>query len=148
VKGFFHALTAAAVVTSAGAGLSYGSRSLPKGPLRDDAERFVVAPGRILRERLENVGVMKKAEKKVEDKVETAEKTVAKAERKIGLNDHIAAVGTWALVGLVFCWIAVLWLGISSLETALALGFKVTLFMVALQASLVLTGVLAYKAYG
>jgi hypothetical protein len=144
VKGFFHAITAAAVVTAAGAGLSYGSRMLPKGAMRDDAERFVVAPGRMLRERLEDVGIMKKAEKRVE----TAEKAVAKAERKIGLNDHIAAVGTWAIVGLVFCWIAVLWLGVSSLETALALGFKVTLLMIALQGALVVTGVLAYKAYG
>jgi hypothetical protein len=142
VKSLFHAIVAAAVVTAAAAGLSAGSRSLPEGPARDAAERFVAAPGKALLDKLDETGLAKRAAK-AEKK---AEKEAAKVEDKAGLDDHLASVGVWAAAGLVFCWLTVLIMGISSLKTALALGFKVTLFMIALQGALVATGVFAWHA--
>ena len=145
MKGLFLSIAATAVVVAAGAGLSAGSRSLPKGPARDAAERFVAAPGRAVLDKLEETG-LKKIEKKAESKLDAERGKLEKAADSVGLDVHFASVGSWAVVGFVFCWLAVLALGVSSLKSALALGFKMTLFMIAIQAALVFTGALAWHA--
>jgi hypothetical protein len=151
MRSLFHSFAAAAVVTSVAAGLSAGSRSLPKGPLRDAAEKFASAPGRAVLDKLQQSSVVQQAEKKAEKEAEkaaekAADKAAAKVEKEIGVDAHVASVGTWAGAGFALCWLAVLALGVSSLKSALALGFKVTLFMIALQAALLFTGVLAWQS--
>ena len=155
-----YSLVAAGVTTSAAAGLSAGVLALPKGPAREAAERFVVAPGEAAMERLDTKRfrkLRKKAEKtldKGKEKLEDASERLGEKAADVGAErlaeelenlPHYWNVGVWAGAGFALCFLGTLLFGISSLKSALALGFKVTLFMIFLQGALIFGGLIAYQ---
>jgi hypothetical protein len=121
--------------------------------VRTKIERFLVAPGEAAMEKLDTKSfekLRKAAEKRIEkgtDKLSDAAedvggKSLAKQLRKL---PHYWNIGVWATGGFFFCFAGTILFGISSIESAVALGFKVTLFMIFFQGLLVFGGFLAYK---
>lgn len=165
----------ALISTSIAAGTSWTASNavldrLPKGETRDAVEDFVLAPGRALADKLDDQKglrkLRKKGAKKLEEGREQVEEKVEEAVEKIsetledrdlgGLKDlkgleeldrvsRLYNVGIWAAAGFVLSFLMTLLFGISSLRSALSLGFKVTLAMIFLQATLVFAGFLAYQ---
>ena len=155
-----YALVATAVTAGSAGGLSAGVLALPKGPAREAVERFLVAPGEALMERLDQGALRrlrKKAEGKMEEgkeKVEEAAEALKEKAEALGAEGaaeqldrlpHLYNVGAWAGAGFILCLLGTLLFGVSSLKSALALGFKVTLALLFLQGALVFGGVLAYQ---
>lgn len=156
-----YALLSSSVVTGAGWGLTEGAARLPEGRLREAAERYLLAPGSELLERLEDDKRFRKAAKLGRKRVKKARKEAGKAadaleERLEELEVDRAAerarrvsrwlnIGAWALAGFVVCGLLTLVMGVSTLGTALSLGVKVTFFLLFLQATLVFAGVLAFQ---
>ena len=150
-----YALVAASV--AAGSAMTASALVLtwiPKGRPRQMAERFVIAPGLLIFERLHGNKRLAKLEQAGEARVEAGkEKIVAEAEKLSGrkvaeeLNrlPHLYNVGAWATSGFTLCLLMTLAFGISSFKEALALGVKVTVTLVFLHAALVLGGVLAVQ---
>jgi len=137
---------------------------IPKGDTRDAVTDFVLAPGRVLADRLDDQKglrkLRKKGAKKLEEGREKVEEKVSAAVDKVeealedrdlpgleGLDrvSRLYNVGIWATAGFVLSFLMTLLLGISSLRSALSLGFKITLAMIFLQATLVFAGFLAYQ---
>lgn len=156
-----YALLSSSVVTGAGWGLTEGVARLPEGRLREAAERYLLAPGSELLERLEDDKRFRKLAKLGRKRVQKARKEADKAagaleDRLEELEVERAAerarrvsrwlnIGAWALAGFAVCGVMTLLLGVSTLGSALALGVKVAFFLLFLQAALVFAGVLAFQ---
>ncbi len=159
-----YSLIAAAVTTGVAGGLSAGVRALPKGPIRDNAEKHLVAPGRAVMDRLDSKDIRKlrkKAKKQLKKQKERLEEAAEDAELDVDdlpvpekarevtdrLNEmaHLYNVSVWAVVGFGFCFLGTLVMGVSSFKSALALGFKVTLLMVFLQGAFVIGAYIAWQ---
>ncbi len=146
---------------------------LPKGALRETAQRYVLAPGSEVLERLEDQKSVRKLRKKGKKRIKKSKKKLDKRLDKVAdkLDDALSEyefaekitdrlsdeakrleklynVGIWALVGFVFCALFTLVLGVSSFKTAVALGAKVTLLMIFLQGALVFGGILVVQRLG
>jgi len=135
--------------------------ALPKGSVQEAAENFVLAPGELLVEKLEKRKDFKKLRKKGKKQLKKGKKQLEKAADALEdtLGDKIDKrelsrvkklkkaynVGSWAVVGFALSLLMTLLLGVSSLKSALALGIKVTLFMIFLQVALVFGGILAFQ---
>ncbi len=143
-----HAVLAAAVVTGAAFGAGRAVEALPKGAVHDAAERWILEPGRALAERVGDNRAVKKARKKAEKGIEKAAEKAEDALEGHGIQaNRVAALyttGAWAAVGFVVCLLLTLALGISSVGSALALGFKVSLAFFFLQAALVFGGLFLF----
>ena len=148
------------MTVSAGASalvLSY----VPKGKARSTAERYLIAPGGMLYERLQDRKEVRKirkavgkASEKIEDGLDEAKEklekaglgaAVEKASEQAERLPHYYNVATWAVAGFGLCLLMTLFFGVSSIKSALALGFKVTLTLLFLQAALVFAGILAFQ---
>ncbi|MFA6003740.1 MAG: hypothetical protein WC881_06700 [Elusimicrobiota bacterium] len=157
----FHALLASSVVVGTAIAGSYGvTHWLPEGRTRDLAERWVAAPGEAIYQRLEENPQLEKLKDAADKKVEAGKekldrfndtrlgremlKATASTRGRTRRLMHIYNVGAWAGIGFAICLIMTLIFGISTIKTALALGFKVALTLIFLQAALVLGGVLAF----
>lgn len=147
-----YALVASAVVTASAAAIGASVDRIPKGPARETAERYLVAPGHDLYERLESNKDFrrwrKKAEKQVDagkEKVEEATESLQDAADRLRLP-HLYNTAAWAVAGFLLCFLGTLVFGVSSLKSALALGLKATLMMLFLQGALVFAGILAYQS--
>ena len=159
-------LATSVVVASSAATSAMVLTYVPKGPWRERAEHYLIAPGQVIYERLEGAKPVKELEKAGEKKLEKGQDKVQDAADKLkGELDksaagaavvsqvsrqaerlpHLLNIGAWAVAGFGFCFIMTLMLGISTLESALALGFKVTLTMFFLQGALVFGGLLALQ---
>lgn len=161
-----YALVSSGVVTGAAFSLAtLAADYAPKGPAGEALERFVLSPGQMIVERVEDEKLVKRLRKtgrkelekgkealddaadKLEEKLEdyelggAADSLRDKAERLTKLY----TVASWAAVGFALSLICTLGLGVSSLKTAVSLGVKVSLLMVFLQAALVFGGVLVYQ---
>ncbi|TPW20672.1 MAG: hypothetical protein FD126_1457 [Elusimicrobia bacterium] len=140
-----HAVLASAVVAGAAFGAGRGLEALPKGRLRGAAESWLLEPGRRLAEKVGDSRALKKARKKAEKALDKAADRAEEALEDRGVDaDRVAALyttGAWALAGFVVCFLAVLFLGVSTAADALALGFKVSLLFFFLQ------GLLVFGAY-
>ena len=151
ISRLFHALIAAGVVAGAAAAASYGvTHWVPEGKAHDRMERWLTAGGQALcarlpknwkkklsagRERLQKAGV---DPQKFEDAV-LGEMPQASAQTRRLF--HLYNIGAWALAGFILCLVLTILFAISSIKSALALGFKVTLTLLFLQGALILTGV-------
>lgn len=149
-----YALISSAVVAGAAAGLAGLAERAPEGAAGEALERFVLAPGQMLAERLEDekaVRALRKRARKgldkaadaIDDKLEDYELGAA-AERFERLT-KLCTVASWTAVGFALSLLMTLALGVSSFKTALGLGLKLTLAMLFLQAALVFGGLLVYQ---
>ncbi|MEE8424378.1 MAG: hypothetical protein V3S11_01040 [Elusimicrobiota bacterium] len=143
---------------------------LPKGALRETAQRYVLAPGSELLELLEDQKSIRKLRKKGRKRIKKSKKKFDQkldkaadklddvlSEYEIGeeISDRLSGeakrleklynVGIWALAGFALCALFTMILGVSSLKTAVALGAKVTLLMIFLQGALVFGGILVVQ---
>ena len=134
---------------------------VPKGKARSTAERYLIAPGGMLYERLQDRKEVRKirkavgkASEKIEDGLDEAKEklekaglgaAVEKASEQAERLPHYYNVATWAVAGFGICLLMTLFFGVSSIKSALALGFKVTLTLLFLQAALVFGGILAFQ---
>lgn len=158
----FYALLASSVVAGTAVAGSYAvTHWVPEGGARDMAERWVAAPGETIYRRLEKNRGLDKLKDAAGEKVEAGArkldqlgdtaagrdvlKAAAGARGKAKRLMHIYNVGAWAGVGFALCFIMTLIFGVSSIKTALALGLKVTLTLICLQATLVLGGLLLFR---
>lgn len=130
----------AASVASSAAILKF----VPKGGQREAVERYLVAPGEMLYERLHESGKFRKLEKKVEKAADEAKERLEEFPQAERLP-HVYNVAAWAAAGFFLCLLMTLFFGISSIKSALALGVKVTLTLAFLQGALVFAGVLVYQ---
>lgn len=147
------------------AAASYGAAHwLPQGRTQELAERWVTAPGQNLYSRFQGGDqAQKKLEagqeqltkagldlKKLQDSplgrelLKAKDKAKAEAQRLTRLYN----VGAWAGTGFIVCLVLTLLFGVSSIKSALVLGFKVTLTLVFLQGALILGGVLVLQKLG
>jgi hypothetical protein len=134
-------LVVAGCVLAAGAAIPAWA---PKGKARDWAERALTAPGRVLHEKLEDNKDFRRWRKKGRKTLETGQEALEETADRLGLLQLYNA-GAWAGAGFVLCFLMTLVLGVSSFWDAVALGLKVTLTLVFLQATLVFAGVFAYQ---
>ncbi len=155
----FHALLATSVVVAAAVGASYAViRWVPPGSARNAAERWLIAPGEALyaraqehdvqasiregRQRLARAGIeIRKLQNTPLGR--QANQAATKAEAGTRRLLHLYNAGAWAATGFAVCLLLTLIFGVSSIKSALSLGFKVTLFLIVLQATLILGGFLA-----
>ncbi len=133
---------------------------LPKGKARKVAERFVLAPGQMLMDKLEDRKDFRKLRKKGKKQLKKSRKKIEKAAellqdslniKEVAEFDRLTRlynVGAWAIAGFALCLLMTMVMGVSSLKSALALGAKVTLAMIFLQGALVFGGVLIYQSLG
>ena len=141
VRYLFYALLSAGVVTAAAIGTSYGAAHwLPEGRGHELAERWVTAPGQALYAKLNEHPQIARLNKTVQDKIKDSAiaQDMLKAENETARLMRLYNIGTWTGIGFILCLLLTILLGISSIKSALVLGFKVTLFFVFLQAALVL----------
>ena len=162
-----YALLATTVVTAASATTSALVLTwVPKGQMRDAAEKYLIAPGEVVYRALEDQKDVRKLQKlgqkkldaaadRLEDVKDDARKALAKTAVGGKLDEklseqaerlpHLYNVGSWAVAGFALSLIMTLLFGISSFKSALALGFKVTLTLIFLQGALVFGGILVYQ---
>ncbi len=166
-----YALISSSVVTGASWTMSTVALDvLPKGAVRETAQRYVLAPGSEVLDRLEDQKSVRKMRKKGKKRIKKTKKKLDKkidkvadklddvlSEYEIGeeISDRLSDeaerleklynVGIWALAGFAICALFTIVLGVSSLKTALALGAKVTLLMIFLQGALVFGGILVVQ---
>lgn len=124
-------------------------------------ERYFIAPGGMLYERLQERKEVRRIRKAVEGTVENVQDKIGEAKEtleKAGLGaavdkaseraerlPHYYNVAAWAAAGFAVCLLMTLLFGVSSIKSALALGFKVTLALLFLQGALVFAGILAWQ---
>lgn len=152
-----YALISSAVVAGAAAGLAGLAERAPEGAAGEALERFVLAPGQMLAERLEDekaVRALRKKSKKVRKELDKAADAVEEtledydlggAAERFERMTKLCTIASWAAVGFALSLLLTLALGVSSLKTALSLGLKLTLAMIFLQAALVFGGILVYQ---
>lgn len=156
-----YAVASSAVISASSWGVSTAVLDhMPKGDFQAVAEKYAVAPGKMILETLED----KKPVKKLRTQ---SKKTLKEGKKKLDaaaetLDDALDAydipgahrakkmtkiynVGAWTLIGFVLSLLLTLLLGISSIKTAISLGIKVTVAMFFLQATLVFAGILALQ---
>jgi len=158
----FHALLAASVVTAAAVAGSYGvTHWVPEGRARDLAEGWVTAPGQALYARLDAdrsgrkkvpAGHQRIAEagldlKKLQDSPLGRDllKATAQARTEAQRLMHLYNVGAWAGAGFLVCLVLTIFFGVSSIGSALVLGFQVSAAFIFLQGALILGGVLVCR---
>jgi len=163
-RAIFHALIAASVAAAAAVGAGAGSTRFPP-EYRGDAEKYLLAPGRFLAEKLHEQkdfyraqeylekhlgGYTSKIEKLAEGASERLEKTAAGrvTTRQLRRLPHVYNVGIWGSSAFLLCLLMALLFGIESIWEALVLGFKVTVTLVCLQAALIFAGFLAIQRSG
>ena len=136
---------------------------VPQGKTRAALERYLIAPGGMLYERLQDRKEVRKirkavgkASEKIEDGLDEAKEklekaglgaAVEKASERAERLPHYYNIASWAGAGFVVCLLMTLIFGVSSIKSALALGFKVTLGLLFLQAALVFAGILAFQRF-
>lgn len=166
-----YALISASIVTGTSWTMSTVALDvLPKGAVRETAQRYVLAPGREVLDRLEDQKSVrklrkkgrkrikktkKKFDKKLDQAVDKLDDALSEYEMGEAISDRLSDeaerleklynVGIWALAGFALCALFTIVLGVSSLKTAVALGAKVTLFMIFLQGALVFGGILVVQ---
>ncbi|MFA5138494.1 MAG: hypothetical protein WC728_04610 [Elusimicrobiota bacterium] len=147
-----YALLSASVAVAASVASSAAIlKFVPKGDRREAVERYLVAPGEMLYERLHESKRFRKLEERTRDAAEDAKDRIEEAgEGFSGLPQaerlpHVYNVAAWALAGFFLCLLMTLFFGVSSLKSALALGIKVTLTLAFLQGALVFAGILVYQ---
>ena len=148
----FYALVASAVVAGSAAAMGAAVERLPSGKWRDAAERYLLAPGHEVYERLDSDPRFKKWRKKAARQVEAGREKLEEAKESV--EEKAEALGApalyntaaWAVAGFFLCLLGTLVFGVSSLKSAIALGLKATLFMLFLQGALVFAGFLAYRS--
>lgn len=120
------------------------------------AQKYLVAPGEMALERLDDQKSVRSLRKKTRQAVKKGRKKLDKAADRLddSLRDSSMGrrakhynIGIWTLIGFIISFILTLILGVSSAKTALVLGAKVTLAMLFLQISLVLAGILALQRF-
>ena len=141
-----YALISTFVVTCVSAGASVIALKWVPKEHREAVERGLIAPGQALYAKLEDQKGFRKLKKKGEKTLEAGkEKFEEAAEDLSDRLPHAYNIGAWAVTGFILCLMMTLFFGVSSFKAAVALGLKVTLTLVFLQAALVLGGVLAYQ---
>lgn len=157
-----HSLVAAAVCAGAAAASSAALLSwAPHGKAGAAYERWVLAPGGAVYERLHERKGFRKLQSAAEDALDSAREKAEELREKAAPADslmtawerspkrerlaHLYNVSAWATVGFVLCLLFALFFGISSISHALMLGLKVTLTLACLQGALVFAGILAAK---
>lgn len=139
----FYSLLGALVCTAAALAVSGAVQLGTKRDkdLRRLAEKYVLAPGRILADQVEGSRVRKAAEEGLEKLADTKvaqEVRDTRAADRLGELAHYYNVGVFTLLGFGLCLLMALLLGVSSMLDAIALGFKVTLTLFFLQAALLI----------
>jgi hypothetical protein len=150
----FHSLIGACVAVAASSGASaLILKYAPKGEARKACEKWIIAPGGVLFEKIQEVPRARsihKALEKIVDRVEDAkdrieESGVGSVLPRPGRLPHYYNAAAWGGAGFAACFLLALFFGVSSIKSALAMGFKVTLALFFLQGALVLAGVLAVR---
>ena len=145
----FYALVATSVAVAVSAGSSaLVLSSMPQGGARSLAERYLIAPGGMLYERLQERKQVKKIRKtvkkaagKIQDGIDEAKEkleeaglgaAVDKASEQAERLPHYYNVATWAVAGFAVCLLMTLFFGVSSIKSwgALYYLFKVGLALV------------------
>ncbi len=145
ISRLFHALLAASVVAGAAALGSYGvSHWVPEGKTHDRLERWFSAGGKALEARLpqnwkDRLSAAKERLPQVEDTIVGEMPQAAAPAQKLF---HLYNIGAWTAAGFILCFVMTVLFAVSSLKSALALGFKVALTLIFLQAALIAAGVL------
>jgi uncharacterized membrane protein YjjP (DUF1212 family) len=130
----------AASVASSAAVLKF----VPKGDRREAVERYLVAPGEMIYERLHESKKFRKIEARAQDAADEAKERLSELSEDERLP-HVYNVASWAVAGFFLCLLMTLFFGVSSIKSALALGMKVTLTLAFLQGALVFAGILVYQ---
>jgi hypothetical protein len=154
----FHALIATSIVAGAALAASYGvTHWMPAGRMQDQAERLLTAPGQAIYAGLESNRAARKMVEAQQKRLAKAGvdlrklqdsllgRDMRKAEAEAVRFMHLYNIGVWAGIGFAACLVLTIFFGISSIESALALGFKVTLALIFLQGALILGGVLVLR---
>ena len=155
-----YALLGAAVPAAVSGAASVATVSWLAPDAQRAVEKRLIAPGRWLAERVEESPALRRAQEAAEERLEgpksrleklaegaseTLGKTgAAKAARKrLRRLPHFYNAGLWGTVGFFLCLLTSLVAGAASVKDAVSLGVKATVTIVAMQAALVLGGLLA-----